>query len=220
MVVHDEERLYVPRLTTFFDCQGFVLKFKLLSCQFIITYCFFAWYLSLNSLRFLSSCTVLRAAFLIGWHFAYSCYYYRFLQRNSFIHTIPDSEAGSVVQNSDSSVELVSVSAGMPLRSFTRSQIRASSSIPVPVSIRIWGPCTGLAPTSTRILRPEHGAPASYPPRRSPCSRIFSFSQLSSPSSIPITASSPSLQPVQLASLTKRRQSTEDYAPSKCASSK
>lgn len=64
-------------------------------------------------------------------------------------------------------------------------------------------PLTGLAPTVTRISRPNSGALASFLPRSSFSSWNLSFLQLPSPPSIPMSATTPSAQPVRLESVSK-----------------
>lgn len=130
------------------------------------------------------------------------------------------SGTGSAVQDSDSPVELVSVSAEVPFRYSTRSHVRASSSTTVPIKIRIQVPRTGLAPTSTRIPPLKPGAPAVSFPRSIPSSRIPSFSPLPSFSSTPVAAPTSSAQPAQPSFSFKRPHSSEDHLPSKRACSK
>lgn len=125
-------------------------------------------------------------------------------------------KTGLALQNNNSSVELVRVSDGMPLLYSTRSQVWAFFSIPIPFDIRFRVPRTGAVPTSTRILRPKPGAPASSPPRSNPSSRTFSLCQLISSSSIPMTAAS-SAQPAQLAFFSKFSLSPEEHVFSKRA---
>lgn len=123
------------------------------------------------------------------------------------------------MQDSNSSVESVNVSAAMSLRYSTSSQVRASFRVPVPVKLRIRAPGTDLAHPSSRIPRPKPYAVASSLPRSNPFSRILSPYKLLAPYSIPMTALNSSARHVQLASLSKHPHSLEDYAPSKLACS-
>lgn len=126
-----------------------------------------------------------------------------------------NSETGSNVQHSYSSVALVSVSACMLLRCSTCGQVRASTSLLVPVQIRTRVQFTSLAPSFTHIPRPESGAPAFSLLHKNPVSHIPSFSRLSSPSFIFMTAPTFSAQPAQQTFSFKRPYFPEYYAHSK-----
>lgn len=144
-----------------------VQKCTLPSCEFISICCFLAWYLPLNVLRFPFFCTMLHAAILIGWLSTCPCHHSHSLRESSATSNMTNTKTNYAMQDSDYFVELDSMSAGMPLPFSTRSQVWAFAGVPVPVEIQIRVPSTGLAPTSTRILRPKPGPPPSSFPRNS-----------------------------------------------------
>lgn len=111
---------------------------------------------------FVFPCTMQRAPVLTGWNSICTC-------------------------KVDSSVEFVSVPAGLLVHYSTRSHVWASSRSPVCDKISIWIPCTRFALPFTRILRPEPWAPASAHPTSHPSSWILFASQLPSFSSIFMT---------------------------------
>lgn len=174
-VLYDEDCLYVPWLVT-----PSSRKRKAQSCTlplwvFFAAWCFLAWYLPLNCLRFSYFCAIPRSTVLIGWHTTCHRPYFHFLRGSSATPSMSSSKTGSAVQNSDSFVEQVSVLAVTPLPHYSnRSQVRAFSRAPVAVGMCILILRTGFAPTFTRISWTK--------PRTLPLTPPHSYSSSSVPS--------------------------------------